>query len=138
MIRPATLATIAVALLLSSCGFVHDETLVARYKLVAVDDNSGMSLCWKMDSGDCNGDGLPGPTLFAAGFNEKFIVLATHPNSNRSITRYFYIIRDLKNEDKGDASHNFGVKGPFDQTQFDLQKANLHLPEFTRTFYDLK
>ena len=89
-------ASVFCTLLLSGCGFVHDEKLVARYQLVAVDANNEMSLCWHLDNGNCVGDGLGGPTLFAAGYNDKFVVEAVHPESNRSRTVYYYILRDQK------------------------------------------
>lgn len=123
---------------LSSCGFGHDEKLVSGYNIVAVDSNDQMSLCWKMENGDCNGDGLPGPTLFAAGYSEKFVVAAIHPHGNRSVTQYFYIVRNLKDERSKSAVHKFEVRGPFDEAQYVQQKAALHLPDFTHVFNDLK
>jgi len=129
-------------LFLSGCGFgfVHDETLVGRYKLVAVDTDEQMSLCWSLDSGNCVGDGLPGPTVFAAGFDDKYVVAAVHPHeSNRSITQYFYVIRDKRNEDSDDSglSHS-RIRGPFSPKDYEIEKARLKLPEFTRIIESLR
>ena len=127
------LIVIASLLLLSGCGFVHDEILVARYKLVAADLKNDMSLCWSLDSGNCVGDGLPGPTVFAAGFNDKYIVVSTHPDiSNRGITQFFYVVRDRPNENKDTGLPRLGIKGPFSQIEYEAERTRLDLPAFTR------
>jgi hypothetical protein len=135
----ARVAAIGSLLLLSGCGFIHDERLVGRYRLVAVDDRADMSLCWSLDSGDCVGDGLPGPTVFAAGFDDKYIVAAVHPHlSQRGITQFFYVARDPANENKDSGLPYRGIKGPFSQVEYAAESTRLRLPPFTRIFDDLK
>jgi len=98
-----------------------------------------MSLCWSLDSGDCVGDGLPGPTVFAAGFNDKYVVAAVHPDpSRKSITQFFYVIRNPATENKQNGLPYRGIKGPFTQAEYAAESASLHLPSFTRVFEDLK
>lgn len=130
-------ATIASLFLLLSCGFVHDETLVGPYKLVAVDISGDMSLCWSsLDGQTC--DGIVGPTVFAAGFNEKFVVVEIHPNDKKAITQFFYVIREPENENNDFGPTVQSVQGPFNKRNYEIEKARLKLPEFTRTFDDLK
>tara|TARA_R110000868_G_scaffold193397_1_gene438304 strand:+ start:967 stop:1383 length:417 start_codon:yes stop_codon:yes gene_type:complete len=135
------ISAVASLFLLCSCFpfSAHDETLVGRYKLVATDTTEEMSLCWALDSGDCLGDGLPGPTVFAAGFDNKYIVTAIHPmKSGKATTQFFYIVRDPANENLDGGLPYKGIKGPFDEYQYKREKAQLLLPEFTRVFDDLK
>ncbi len=132
----ARLTILSLALSVSACGFVHDETLVGRYKLVAVDIEKDMVLCWGLDNGSC--DGLVGPTVFEAGFNDKYVVAARHPSeSNKLIVEYYYVVRDSRMEHFDDGSFKLIVKGPFDTGQFSAEKSKLHLPEFELVFSEL-
>lgn len=132
---------VVAALLTTSCGFTHDETLVGPYRLVAVDADEQMGLCWSVPNtnGDCVGDGLPSDTVYAAGYDQKYLVAAVHPTAlgrpvNRSITQYYYIVRS-KDDFKEFPRR---IIGPMDGAQFDAAKAALHLPGFSRVFDDLK
>lgn len=119
---------------------VHDETLDGPYRLTAADVDEDMSICWSIPNGGCVEDGLPGPTVFAAGYNEKYLVAAVHPRKfpdepNRAVTQYFYVIRSSDEARKLPYS---GIRGPFDEAAYNAKKARLHLPEFTRTFENLR
>ncbi|MCW0196734.1 hypothetical protein [Sphingopyxis sp.] len=121
-------------------GMVHDETLVGPYRLAAADVDEDMSICWSGPGGVCVGDGLPGPTVFAAGYNEKYLVAAVHPRKfpdepDRVITQYFYVVRS---SDEARKLPYGGIKGPFDEAAYNAEKARLRLPEFTRTFENLR
>lgn len=131
-------------LLLAACvpfsGFVHDEVLVGPYRLNAVDTDEDMAICWATPEADCVGDGLPGPTVFAAGFDENYLVAAVHPSVSgqaldKTVTHYYYVVRAPDEAQKLPYS---GINGPFDEASFKLEKARLHLPEFTRTFDNLR
>jgi len=133
---PARALAVAAVMQLTECGFVHDETLVARYKLVAVDDDTQMMLCWSLDSGSC--ECLIGETVLKAGFDDKYVVVARHQNGTKNaIIEYFYVVRHPSTDDKEDGERFVQVLGPFDQQHFDSEKVRLRLPEFTRTFDDL-
>jgi hypothetical protein len=131
--------TLLVSIGLSSCsGFAHDETLVSRYHLVAVDDDGDMMLCWMLDSGDCVGDGLGGPTAFAAGYNKKYVVVAIHPDGpSTKRTKYLVVTRDPAGEQT-----TYGVPRKVtdyaDQKKFEAAKIAWKLPDFTRTLDNLK
>lgn len=141
MLHMSRVVAVASSFLVCSCFpfFAHNETLVARYKLVAIDVKEDMSLCWALDNGNCAGDGLPGPTVFAAGFNDRYVVAAVHPaTSGKSITQFFYIIRNPADEDKDSGLPYKDIKGPFGKEDYESAKARLHLPDFSRVFDDLK
>ncbi|MGZ6016133.1 MAG: hypothetical protein ACXWKM_10350, partial [Phenylobacterium sp.] len=75
----ARLIALPLAFLLAGCGgFVHDERLADEYRLVAVDIPEDMEACRRLpgNSHDCVADGLPGPTVFAAGADRRFLVIA--------------------------------------------------------------
>ena len=72
-------------------------------------------------------------TVFAAGFDSNYIVAARHPNNNRSITEYFYVIRALDGREGSD-----GVRGPFESDVFAFETKRLGLPSLTIELRDLK
>jgi hypothetical protein len=130
-------------------GFVHDEALVGPYRLIAIDTLNDMSLCRSLgdDRGDCIGDGLPGPTVFQAGANSQYIVLARHPSElgkspDRSVSEFYVIVlssKDWRPEDKWNPKFSRAlVMGPFNDLEYQREKERLQLPEFSRAFSDLK
>ncbi len=145
--RSAVRAMLAIAMsvALSSClfeafGFVHDQPLSGPYRLVAVDTREDMTVCRSLEGGDCLGDGLPGRTVFAAGANDRYLVIARHPSvfgepMNKAVTEYYVVERS---PDEADPASRPEVFGPFDQAEFDARVRELSLPEFTIVFDDLR
>jgi len=82
----------AVVVLLLGCGFVHDEKIDGPYRLVAVDSESQMSVCYGLGS-NCVGR-IP-ETVFAVGSDAKYVVAARHPANDRTKTEFYYLIREL-------------------------------------------
>ena len=119
-------------------GFLHDEQLDESYRLVAIDTSDAMILCRRFSSGDCVGDELPGPTVFAAGANARYVVLARHPSNlsppNKAITEYYYVIRPAETV----PLHRGDVVGPLGAGQFAAEGRRLGLPAFSRVFADLR
>jgi hypothetical protein len=134
-------ASLAGLLCVAGCGFVADEVLDGPYRLVAVDVREDMSLCRSIGTeGDCSGDGLPGPTVFQAGANSQYIVLARHPRlrndaPDRSVTEFYYILRLA---DERNTGKRVPVMGPFTELEYQQEKSRLQLPEFSKVFRDLK
>jgi hypothetical protein len=134
-------AGLAIALCVAGCGFVRDEVLDGPYRLVAVDISEDMSLCRSVGrDGDCVGDGLPGPTVFQAGWNSQYIVVARHPRhgkkaADRSVTEFYYVARQAND---GDPRTAVSVRGPFNESDYLQEKTRLQLPEFSKVFADLK
>jgi hypothetical protein len=48
------------------------------------------------------------------------------------------VIRHRQNEDKDGGMPYGGVKGPFDQGEYEAEKSRLNLPEFSRMFANLR
>jgi hypothetical protein len=122
----------------SPSGFAHDEPLVGPYRLVAVDADAEMGICWSVpkSDGDCVGDGLPTDTVYAAGYDERYLVAAVHPTArgkpiNKSETNYYYVIRTSEEQSRFPLGQ---IRGPLNQTQYEAAKAKLNLPEFSRVF----
>lgn len=151
-------AAILALLALNGCmpfsGLVYDETVAGPYRLVAVDTMEDMVLCRSIEgnSGDCVGDGLPEPTVFAAGANDRFIAFARHPRGeftvgsgnetvsisqgpvDSTVTEYYYLIRN-RNDEGGPYGN---VRGPFDERDFAAETRRLGLPAFSIVIDELR
>ncbi len=96
-----------------------------------------MSLIFEGD----DGLGLIGATIFAVGADAKHIVLKQHPvtdghatSFDRSITNYFIVEKRSGSFKDREA----GVRGPLTKDEFEKLASSLSLPEFSKTFDDLK
>jgi hypothetical protein len=135
---------ISIGLLLfsMSCDKLWPDTYwrSEKYVLLAVDAKSQMSLSF--DTNDGSALGLVGPTVFAIGADEKYIVLKQHPAIdphasafNRSVTNYFIIERSQSPSFEERQRH---VNGPMNKEAFEGCQRSLSLPTFTKTFNDLQ
>ena len=137
------LAGLAAALILGSwIFFLHywkdvywsDE----RYSLVALDSPAEMNLSY-YDEGYYSE--LVGPTVYAIGANEQYLVLKQHPfqkapsSANRGITNYYIIMRTPSSDFE---VRQKGVRGPLTQDEFDKLSTTLSLPKFSKTFRELE
>ncbi len=114
-------------------GSMHDEKLVGPYHLAAMNSLEDMQVCYALSNGDTVGriDG----TVYAVGWNSRFIVAKQHPHNNRSITR-FYIL-DIS-RDSTYANPGSSVSGPFTEAEFQSMQSMLGLPTFTRVIRSLE
>jgi hypothetical protein len=125
-------------LLLAGCGFVTDERVAGPWRLVAVDSFEDTTLCRDLgEDGTCVGDGLPGPTVFSAGADERYAVLKRHPlgadgKINWSVTEYYYLRIRSEYVQPGD------LVGPLSRSQFEAEARRLRLPPFTKTLRNLE
>jgi hypothetical protein len=121
-------------------GYVYDEELVGPYRLTAIDSLDQMAVYWDVPGGGAVGDGLPGPQVFKAGFDDRYLVAAVHPprcnfsynnctdlGINSQVTQYWYVIRQA---DEAKHLPYQGIKGPFSEAQFTGEKSRLGLPDF--------
>ena len=144
MLRFVCCASLALFACVAGCGqgFVRDVVLDGPYRLVAVDIDEDMALCRSVGTtGDCVGDGLPDATIFQAGVNTKYVVVARHPRhrwteaADRSVTEYYFVVRS---PDEADPRTRLTIVGPMDKLQYDRESQRLGLPEFTKVFDHLK
>jgi hypothetical protein len=120
--------------LLAACGFVHDERLDGPYRLIAVDVPSEMGIFYDLGKGNAIMR-IP-ETVFAAGWNDAYVIAARHPSQNdKSKVEYFYLIRAL---DGPYVDPKVTVRGPFDLVSFEDERQRLRLPPFTRELAYLK
>ncbi len=117
-------------LVLAACSkwSIDTEWKSGEFRLIAIDAKSQMTLIHEDSSVS-----LVGPTVFAAGADEKHIVLKQHPaldaagtKFDRSVTHYFVVGRDKS------------VRGPLKKEEFDRLASSLSLPAFSKVFDDLQ
>jgi hypothetical protein len=125
---------------LAGCGgYAYDEALSGSYRLVAVDELDNMIVCRRFAAGDCIGDELPGPSVFAAGANSHYVTIARHPMApgsppEKSVTEYYYVIRHTDRM----FLHDGDVVGSLNEAQFDVAKDRLQLPAFSKVLSALR
>jgi len=113
-----------IAVAVAACGFVHDQKIDGPYRLVAIDVEEQMDVCYSMQDACV---GRIGETVFSVGHDASYIVAARHPSNNRKVTEYFYLIRSM---DGPIADPSASVRGPFDLDKFEAERAQLRLPPF--------
>ena len=131
-------AALMLACFLSACGDVmRDQRVVGRYYLVAIDDSDNTRVCFRPDNAFCAGERLPDAAVFAAGGDERYVVVARHPYEvpgplDRSVTEYYYIIREPNDRMPGE------TVGPLDEAEFRTETERLSLPDFSITIDRLR
>ncbi len=127
------LCAVTAVFLLCACGFVHDEHLIGPYRLIAIDVSEEMSIRYSMAGGDAIG--RINSTVFAYGWNDKYIVAKQHPMNNRAVTNYYYL--DIA-KDGELVDPSVSVVGPMTEREFSLRTMELNLPPFIRTIKSLE
>ncbi len=125
------------ATLLFSCNGLKNEHITERYYLVAVDSREDMSLGYSVNNNNSSFVDVVGETVFAVGYNDKYIILKQHPANNRNTTKY-YIVPIYKSFNY---SPENGVIGALTIEQFNEKRKELHIPDslkFTIVQDDLK
>lgn len=130
--RTVLLAT-GLSAILGGCGFVHDEQLVGPYRLIAVDTEDDLDLSYRLPGGDAIGR-VPA-TVFAVGWNDRYLVAKQHPSNNRSITNY-YVVDQSKDGPLIDPSKT--VAGPMSAAEYERASRELGLPGFSLTVASLE
>lgn len=113
---------------------VFDEKISGPYRLSAIEITEEMSVCYELKEEDTCIGRIP-ETVFSVGWNENFIVAKQHPPANKAVTNYFILDR------KKDAKYvdpSVTVIGPLSEFEYKKKSSLMSLPEFTRTFDDLR
>ena len=86
------------------------------------------------DRGCAHDEYLPGPTIFAAGANAKYVAMARHPRVGDKTelrrTEYYYFAR-VPEETHGWGLNPEKVVGPLTKREFERAKTGLGLPELS-------
>ncbi len=133
MLIPYTIFTIIVCFSIVSCGSSHDEKITGVYSLSAIDTDQQMSIYYTFEDG--GGVGRINETVFACGFNDRYIVAKQHPKGDKSIINYYYL--DIS-KDSRYAEPSDSVTGPLNKESYDIASHKLNLPPFTRILNHLK
>ena len=110
-----------------------------RYVAVEVDDPGQMNLAFDMRSGSTIT--LVGPTVFAIGADQHYIVVKQHPATdgfghyNREVTNYSIVERTSSSDVR---ERQRGILGPLSEQDFRSRVATLKLPTFQKVFRDLQ
>lgn len=113
-------------------GVFSKEPLVGRFAMWAVDGLSDNSVVEESEDRRAARVLVP-PTVFAAGFNDRFIIVKRHPKSDHQIDRStteFYVVSVSDGQ----------VHGPADQEGFPALRARLGVPaslDFSRVVEQL-
>lgn len=135
-------AALPVLFLLAGCDN-RSAHVAGPFYLMAIDieEQTALYRCPQGPKKDCVGDDLPGPTVFAAGADDKYVVAARHPRANeitdKKITQYFYFHR-IPQETAEWWLHPEKIVGPLTEREFNAAKSTLHLPDFAIVRDDLK
>jgi hypothetical protein len=124
--------SLLIAVTVVACGFVHDQTIDGPYRLVAIDVEEQMDVCYSIQDACV---GRIGETVFAVGHDASYIVAARHPANNRKVTEYFYLTRSM---DGPIADPSASVHGPFDAGEFEAERVRLRLPSFDTNMASLR
>ncbi len=117
---------------LGGCSSHRDITIDGPYHLIVGDEEEQTSVCYDTPGG-CIGR-IP-DTVYAVGADGTYVVAARHPQSNRSVTEFYYVIRA---SDTPTVDTSAAVRGPFDAQAFDEMRNQLHLPALTYELPRLK
>jgi hypothetical protein len=125
------LVVIVTTIGLTACGYVRDHHIDGPYRLVAIDSFDETDVCYELPHDACIGR-VPA-TVYAVGFDTKYLVIARHPSGQHSTSQYYYLIRAL---DGPLIDPSVSVRGPFDAATFKDESQRLGLPGFTYKLSD--
>jgi hypothetical protein len=69
-------------------------------------------------------------TVYAVGWDGRYLVAKQHPTGNKSVTNFYYIDSRL---DAQDAESSDVVVGPMTAAEFQAKAIELNLPGFSKT-----
>jgi len=123
------------ASLLSSCGLFDSgvEWRGGPYALLWIDTPENISICRDLGSGSWSG--RIDSTVFAVGWDGRYLLPKQHPNNDRSVTNYFIV--DSRN-DSDDADQTKIVLGPLTVAEFQRKNVELKLPKFSKVLSSLQ
>jgi hypothetical protein len=131
---------IAAVTILTGCDALSPDTYWSSgdYELVAIDTKGQMMLAVDLHNG--GSIGIVGPTVFALGADDHYIVVKQHPakdsfgNFDQTVTHYFIVTRISGTAEEKEKV----VRGPLPKDEFDRLAVSNSLPQFTKTFRDLE
>lgn len=120
------LLPILTLMFLAGCGFVHDERIDGPYRLVAIDTERDMHVCYDMGHGNCLG--RTPSTVTGYGFNDRWVTATVQRNSGAPI-EYYFIDRLAERRTLNAAGI---TQGPLRPEEFEARARELGLPSISR------
>lgn len=128
-------AMLITASLLSSCGLFDFgvEWRGGPYALLWIDTGENISL--NRDLGSGSWAGRVDSTVFAVGWDGRYLVAKQHPSNDRGTTNYFIV--DART-DSDYANQAKVVMGPLTASEFQRKTIDLRLPTFSKVLRSLE
>jgi hypothetical protein len=126
---------LAMAGILSSCGLFDSgiEWRGGPYALLWIDTSENVSICREL--ADDNWIGRVDSTVFAVGWDGRYLVAKQHPDGDRSKTNYFIV--DSRN-DTPYVDPTKVVTGPLTALEFQRKTIEMKLPKFSKVLKSLQ
>ena len=131
-----------ILLIFTGCGSAIKKRVVGKYYLIATDVDKDLSLCYHEDSYGGNYSDVIKATVFAVGYNEKYIIVKHHPRAFSHLPNKggigYYILPLKKEMDWGTKN---GLIGPLTFEQFNNQRNELNISDslnFSIVYKDLE
>lgn len=126
---------LAIAALLGSCGLFDSgiEWRGGPYALMWIDTSENISLY--RDLGDGDWIGRVDSTVFAVGWDGRYLVAKQHPGGDRSKTNYFIV------DSRNDTPYIDPAKvttGPLTALEFQRKSIEMKLPKFSKLLESLE
>lgn len=127
--------TLLIASLLTSCGLFDSgvEWRAGPYALLWLDTAESTSIYRELGEG--RWIGRVDSTVFAVGWDGRYLVAKQHPKNDRRTTNYF-IVNASKDSDYIDPTEI--VTGPLTASEFQKKNTELHLPAFSKVLDTLQ
>jgi len=118
------------SVLLSGCGLFDSDVMWrgGPYVLMWVDKFDNSTINYELNEG--TSIGRIDATVFAVGWDGRYLVAKQHPSGNKSVTNFFCIDSRL---DAKYAEPSDVVVGPMTEAAFQAKTVELNLPGFSKT-----
>lgn len=140
MKNPIVIAVLIVLGTLVACQDLSTKHVTGEYYLVVIDVKDDMHLSYSLDKSG-GSVGVVGPTVFAIGYDDSFIIAKQHPRmefkTDKSVTNYYIVPLKFKVHKSPDENRI----GPLTKTEFEAKRKELRVSDnlkFTKVFKDLE
>jgi len=120
---------------LAGCKVYEDGTPweSGPYKLHWIGSLEAVSLCQAIRE-RVYSDVVP-KQVFSVGINDSYVVAKQHPNGDKSVTKYFVILRSYEKTSPLDPK---ALLGPMKEDEFAARAKSMNLPKFSKTIRSLE
>lgn len=121
---------VLIFVIFSCSGFALKKHVVGNYYLIATDVVEDIDLCYYEPKDNQNYGSITGSTIFAIGFNNKYIIAKQHPRTFPNppdTTQTNYYILPIKSS--MDWRSKNGLMGPLTLEQFNEKRKELNIPK---------